>query len=202
MNIYSLGLLGLPGAGKSTVVPLLCTPDTGLTARSTTQFHRPGTRMTTYIAQLFTEQERDVALACQVEALARRAMLQRSASASDCIDEPVEAVHAHTTAMHAVGMLAKDHHDSWMLLYDVLRDTLPHAVHLAVLTCGREELWRRIMERSRQRDRSVSDEYLDAFAVAIQRVAEDSKSVVLTIDTTVLAPPDVASAILREMRRL
>jgi deoxyadenosine/deoxycytidine kinase len=155
--------------------------------------------MTSYIARLFTGASQEVALACQVEALAQRAFVQRTAGTSVCIDEPVEAVLAHTMAMQALGMFAQEQHESWMLLYDVVRETLPHARFLALLSCERQELQRRIMQRGRLRDGSVSDEYLDALDESLRHVAEASNSAVIVIDTTMLTPRDVASAILSKM---
>lgn len=199
MTNYALGLLGLPGTGKSSAMSRICSAGTGLTGRSTDQFHIAGARMTSYIARLFTGASQEVALACQVEALAQRAFVQRTAGTSVCIDEPVEAVLAHTMAMQALGMFAQEQHESWMLLYDVVRETLPHARFLALLGCERQELQRRIMQRGRLRDGSVSAEYLDALDESLRRVAEASNSSVIVIDTTMLTPRDVASAILSKM---
>lgn len=140
-----------------------------------------------------------MALACQVEALAQRAILQRTAASSDCIDEPVEAVLAHTMAMQALGMLPQDQYESWMLLYDVVRETLPHACLLALLNCDRQELRRRTVERGRLRDGDVDDDYLDALDESLRRVIQASSSSVIVIDTTLHSPHDVASAILIEI---
>jgi deoxyadenosine/deoxycytidine kinase len=199
MSKYALGLLGLPGTGKSSAMSRICSSDNGLTGRSTDQFHVAGSRMTSYIARLLKGAEREVALACQVEALAQRAILQRSASVLDCIDEPIEAVLAHTMAMQALGMFPQDQYESWMLLYDVVRETLPHARFLALLNCDRQELRRRTMERGRLRDGDISDEYLSALDESLRRVVQKSKSSVITIDTTFLSPHDGARSVLIEM---
>jgi broad-specificity NMP kinase len=195
---YALGLLGLPGTGKSSAMSLICSASSGLAGRSTDQFHMAGSRMTSYIARLLTGAEREVALACQVEALAQRAILQRTAGTSDCIDEPVEAVLAHTMAMQALGMFPQDQYESWMLLYDVVRVALPHACFLALLNCDRQELQRRTVERGRLRDGVVSDDYLDALDESLRGVVQRSSSSVIVIDTTLLSPREVASAILSE----
>jgi broad-specificity NMP kinase len=199
MSNYALGLLGLPGTGKSSALPFLCSADTGLSACSTAQFHTPGARMTNYIARLFVDGQHDVALTCQVEALAQRAILQKSAATSDCIDEPIEAVLAHTNAMRSLRMLAQEQYDSWSLLYKVVRDTLPDACHLAILTCERQELRRRASQRGRLRDQSVSDEYLNAFHEGLWAAAHGSGSTVIVVDTTILTPREVASSILRQI---
>lgn len=199
MGNYELGLLGLPGTGKSSTLPFLCSTDTGLSACSTGQFHTPGTRMTNYIARLFVDGQHDVALTCQVEALAQRAILQRSAATSDCIDEPLEAVLAHANAMRRLRMLSQEQYDSWSLLYGVVRDTLPDACYLAILTCEREELRRRTSQRGRPRDQSVSDEYLNAFHEELWAAAHGSGSNVIVIDTTTLTQREVANLILKQI---
>jgi broad-specificity NMP kinase len=193
---YALGLLGLPGTGKSAAASHICSDRTGLTGRSTTQFHADGSRISDYISRLFTDGEREIALACQVEALGRRVELQRDAGASDCIDEPVEAVLAHTMAMRALGMLPAEQYESWMLLYHALRPLLPRASFLAVLTCDRQELHRRTLARGRARDEDVSDEYLDTLDRSLHQVARMSGSAVVEVDTSLHPPPEVADLIL------
>lgn len=199
MTSYALGLLGLPGTGKSSTITELCSVDTGLTARYTEQFHIAGSRMTSYISRLFGGASHEFALACQVEALAQRVLLHRDAGPSVCIDEPIEAVLAHTMAMQKLGMFPQEQHDSWMLLYNVIRETLPQAHFLALLTCERQELQRRIMQRGRSRDHSVGDEYLSALDESLRSVAEMSNCAVIIIDTSKRTPRDVASAILSKM---
>jgi broad-specificity NMP kinase len=196
MRKYALGLLGLPGTGKSATVSHLCSKRTGLTGRSTTQFHADGSRVSGYISRLFTGGELELALACQVEALGHRVELQRDAGASDCIDEPIEAVLAHTMTMRALGMLPTEQYESWMLLYHALRPVLPSASFLAVLTCDRGELRRRTLARGRTRDKDVSDEYLDTQDRSLHQVAGLSGSTIVEIDTSLLAPSEVAELIL------
>jgi deoxyadenosine/deoxycytidine kinase len=198
ISTYALGLLGLPGTGKSSASLSIGAAGIGITRRATDEFHRPESRMSAYIERLFKGAREDVALACQVEALARRAVLQRTATVSDCIDEPVEAVLAHAIAMKTVGIFAGAQRDSWMLLYDVVRETLPRANILVLLTCEREELQRRIAQRGRRRDLSVTRDYLDAFDASLRSVAAASGSRVLIVDTTSISPAAVAATIIQE----
>lgn len=198
MSGYLLGVLGLPGTGKSTTIREICSIDARLSVLGTDQFHAVGARMAGYISRLKSEGHR-VALACQVEGLAQRAVLQRPALRSDCIDEPIEAVLAHSLAMRACGLFQEDEFASWMLLYDVVSNALPQPGLLALLTCDRAERRRRIEDRGRLRDLEVEEEYLDAVENALQVILERSNALVLKVDTTEMRSNEAALIILEKI---
>lgn len=193
---YYCGLVGLPGAGKSTVVQIAALTDGRFRGKLTDQFHAQGSRMANYIDRLFVRAEQDVALACQFEALAQRAKLQREAGFYDWVDEPIEAVCAHSHAMHMLGMLPTDYFETWLAVFQTIQDVLPSARNLVLLTCDREELRRRIAHRGRPRDAAVTDSYLDAFDASLNEIVMRSGSPSIVIDTTSLQPSEVASAII------
>ena len=190
---YALALIGLPGTGKSTLAGELRRQRPDLDIRQTTGFHASGSRMTELIHRLYVEGEREVSLALQLEALARRAILTTGAHALTIIDEPMESVRAHSRAMFEVGLLTNLELASWLLASDVIAAALPQAQTVALVACNEDERVRRLGERGRTRDRSVRDSYTAALESAlnseISEVRPDRQ--VLRIDTTAAGPRDL-----------
>ncbi|WP_406177446.1 deoxynucleoside kinase [Streptomyces sp. NBC_00996] len=200
-NFYPLGVVGLPGTGKSTVLEALTEISPDLSYIGTRAFHAPGSRMADYIHRLFVEADPRAALPCQFEALTERTLMQWLADGTALVDEPIEAVLAHTRALWACGLLSDTEASTWLTAYEIASRTLPAAALLVLLTCDREERQRRTRLRGRLRDTSVDDVYLDAFDEALHgmlRAAKCHGVVTLELDTTRRSPR--ASAVL--LRRL
>lgn len=200
-GFYALGAVGLPGTGKSSVLQALTKVRPDLSYTGTRTFHTSGSRISDYIHRLFVEADPSAALPCQFEALAERTLMQWPADGTALVDEPVEAVLAHTRALWARGLLSGPEAATWLTAYEIASRTLPAAALLVLVTCDRGERCRRTRQRGRLRDARVDDVYLAAVDEALHgllRSARDLGVPTLELDTTGKSP--LASAEL--LRRL
>jgi hypothetical protein len=190
-DFYALAVVGLPGTGKTTVLEVLTDLRPDLSYVGTSAFHAPGSRMAHYIHRLFVEADPRAAVPCQFEALTERTLLQRSADSTACVDEPIEAVLAHTQALWACGLLTDSEAGTWLTAYELASRTLPSAASMVLLTCDREERRRRTRLRGRLRDGSVGEGYLDAFDEALREMLQSSRAhgvPTFELDTTGRSP--------------
>ncbi|WP_443077390.1 deoxynucleoside kinase [Streptomyces sp. NBC_01689] len=199
-GFYALGVVGLPGAGKSTVLEALTKLRPDLSYAGTRAFHTSGSRMADYIYRLFVEADSHAALPCQFEALVERTLMQWPADGTTLVDEPIEAVLAHTRALWACDLLGDTEVSTWLTAYEIASRTLPAAPLLILLTCDREERQRRTRLRGRLRDASVDDRYLGALDEALHEIlqtAEHSGTATFELDTTERSPHASAVHLLR-----
>lgn len=198
---YRLGLLGLPGCGKTTALRLLAAEVVDLAYAGTAEFHSADSRLRRYIGRLFVDTDPSAALPCQFEALSTRVLVQGKVAAEAGVDEPIEAVLAHSRSLWILGLLGDDEAQTWLTSYEIGRRSVPSPSLMVLLTCQREELWRRTRQRGRARDGSVSDQYLDAFEQSLRKAMRSAVGpgcAAVELDVTHLSPAEVS----QELRSL
>ncbi len=199
---YRLGVLGLPGTGKTTALRLLAQAAPNITQLGTDAFHHDSSRIAQYIHQLFVLGDRQTALACQVEALCSRILLQHAANSDSVLDEPVEAVRAHMYALFSMGWMTRAETETWLLTYEIGRRQLPRAQSMIVLECRSEKLVTRWKQRGRRRDPLVPRAYLDALQSGLEMELETATQAgvhTARLDTSDRPAKEVADLLLSYM---
>jgi deoxyadenosine/deoxycytidine kinase len=198
---YAVGLIGLPGSGKSTLARAL---SGRFRVAATSTFHDPDSRMAWLIEQVHVRGSRELALACQVEGLARRAQLCAEADEQTVVDEPLFSVAAHSRAMRESGLLSEPAYLSWRSMYDYVALTTPRPRLLVRLVCDWSERRRRVGSRGRPRDSKIERVYLDQFErglVAETDAAAASGVPTLILDSTCLTSEELVVSVMDSFTR-